>query len=125
MAINNALAGIAVNDLTSAVAWYEQLLNRPPDSRPMEGLAEWQFAEGGWIQLFEDKDRAGSSSVTLVVTSRDDQLVELEAKGTPVGRTTTSEKVKIAIVTDPDGNQVVFAEALTDGRGTDAQRVPG
>jgi hypothetical protein len=91
----------------------------------MGGLAEWQFAEGGWIQLIEDKDRAGSSSVTLVVTSRDDQLVELEAKGTLAGQTTTSEKVKTATVTDPDGNQVVFAEALTDGRGTEAQRVRG
>jgi hypothetical protein len=57
------------------------------------------------------------------LTGRDDQLVELEAKGTPAGR--TSEKANIAIVTDPDGNQVVFAEALTDRRGTDAQRVRG
>lgn len=57
------------------------------------------------------------------LTGRDDQPVELEAKGTPAGR--TSEKANIAIVTDPDGNQVVFAEALTDRRGTDAQRVRG
>jgi hypothetical protein len=115
VAITNALAGIAVKDFTLAVAWYEQLLNRPADSRPMEGLAEWQFAMGGGsIQVFHDKDRAGSSSVTLVVTSCDDQLVELEAKGVPVGLTNTSDKFKIAIVTDPDGNQIVFAEALGD-----------
>jgi hypothetical protein len=28
MTINNALAGIAVKDFTSSVAWYEQLLTR-------------------------------------------------------------------------------------------------
>ena len=37
----NALAGIMVSDLTTAEAWaYEQLLSRPADARPMEGLAE-------------------------------------------------------------------------------------
>ena len=40
MAIVNALAGIMVSDLTTAAAWYEQLLSGPADARPMEGLAE-------------------------------------------------------------------------------------
>jgi len=64
MAIVNALAGIMVSDLTTAEAWYEQLLSRPADARPMEGLAGWKLADGGGIQVFEDKDRAGSSTVT-------------------------------------------------------------
>ncbi len=38
MAIVNALAGIMVSDLTTAEAW--QLLSRPADARPMDGLAE-------------------------------------------------------------------------------------
>ena len=29
----------------------EQLLVRPADSRPMEGLAEWQLANGEWIRF--------------------------------------------------------------------------
>jgi len=71
MAIVNALAGIMVSDLTTAEAWYEQLLSRPADARPMEGLAEWKLADGGWIQVFQDKDRAGSSSVTFLVSGLD------------------------------------------------------
>ena len=67
VAIVNALAGIMVSDLTTAEAWYEQLLSRPADARPMEGLAEWKLADGGWIQVFQDTDRAGSSSVTFLV----------------------------------------------------------
>ena len=55
VAIINALAGIMVSDLTTAEAWYEQLLSRPADARPMEGLAEWKLADGGWIQVFQDK----------------------------------------------------------------------
>jgi hypothetical protein len=67
MAIVNALAGM-VSDLTTAEAWYEQLLSRPADARPMEGLAEWKLADGGWIRVFQDKERAGSSSVTFLVS---------------------------------------------------------
>jgi hypothetical protein len=98
MAIVNALAGIMVSDLTTAEAWYEQLLSRPADARPMEGLAEWELADGGWIQVFQDKERAGSSSVTFVVSGLDDQLAELKAKGISIERTTTSDYVKTATV---------------------------
>jgi hypothetical protein len=31
--------------------------------------------------VFQDKDRAGSSSVTFLVSGLDDQLAELKAKG--------------------------------------------
>src|SRR5687768_3623056 len=82
---------------------------RPADARPMEGLAEWKLADGGWIQVFQDKDRAGSFSVTFLVSGLDDQLAELKAKGISIERTTTSDYVKTATVTDPAGNRVVFA----------------
>jgi Glyoxalase/Bleomycin resistance protein/Dioxygenase superfamily len=110
MAIVNALAGIMVSELTTAEAWYELLLSRPADARPMEGLAEWKLADGGWIQVFQDTERAGSSSVTFLVSGLDDQLAELKAKGISIERTTTSDYVKTATVTDPAGNRVVFAE---------------
>ena len=86
MAIVNALAGIMVSDLTTAEAWYEQLLSRPADARPMEGLAEWQLADGGWIQVFQDKERAGSSSVTFLVNGLDDQVAALKARGISIDR---------------------------------------
>lgn len=110
MAIVNALAGIMVSDFTTAEAWYEQLLARPADARPMEGLAEWKLADGGWIQVFQDTERAGSSSVTFLVSGLDDHLAELKAKGISIERTTTSAYVKTATVCDPAGNRVVFAE---------------
>jgi hypothetical protein len=113
MDITNALAGVAVKDLPSAVAWYERLLGRPPDERPMEGLAEWEFSKGGWLQVFQDVARAGSSSVTLVENKLDERLADLRAKGVNIGSTSTSDYVSTAIVSDPDGNRIVFAEART------------
>ena len=110
MAVINALAGIAVSDITAATAWCERILGRAPDEQPMAGLAEWQFDNGGWIQVFEDKARAGSCSVTFAENDFDKRLVDLEVKGIKIGPTARSDVVKTAIVADPDGNQVVFAQ---------------
>ena len=47
MSIDNALASVPVKNLQAAVAWYEQVLERPADSRPMPEVAEWKFPRGG------------------------------------------------------------------------------
>jgi hypothetical protein len=46
--------------------------------------------------VFQDKERAGSSSVTFLVSGLDDQLAELKTKGISIERTTTSDYVKTA-----------------------------
>ena len=110
MTVINALAGIAVTDINAAKACYQRLLDRAPDEQPMAGLAEWRFDNGGWIQVFEDKKRAGYCSVTFAENDFDKRLSDLEAKGIKVGPTTRSDVVKTAIIADPDGNQLVFAQ---------------
>jgi hypothetical protein len=65
MAIVNALAGIMVSELTTAEAWYELLLSRPADARPMEGLAEWKLADADGFKCFKTQsvqDRPRSHS---------------------------------------------------------------
>ncbi|MEO6024389.1 MAG: hypothetical protein ABIP64_14995 [Burkholderiales bacterium] len=52
MSIDNALASVAVKDLKIASAWYEQLFGRP-GNMPMPDLAEWKFARGGWLQVYQ------------------------------------------------------------------------
>jgi predicted enzyme related to lactoylglutathione lyase len=115
MAIDKVLANVAVDDFPSALTWYERLLGRPADAAPMEGLAEWHLAEGGGLQVSDDEARAGSSSVTLMVQSLDDQLAAPRAEGIPVGPIQgTPGLVKVATVTDPEGNRLTFAEDLVD-----------
>src|SRR4051794_36509676 len=113
MAITNALAGIAVNEIGPAIHWYSQLLGRGPDQRPMPNLAEWHFDNGGWIQIFEDEDRAGASSLTLVETDIDKRVADLKAKGIPIQSRTNSPKTRIAIIEDDDGNRIVFAQSIS------------
>ncbi len=115
MAIDRVLAGIAVDGFALALTWYERLFGRSADAAPMEGLAEGHFSEYGGVQLIHDADHAGSSSVTLVVSSLDEALAALEAEGIPVGPIQgTPGLVKAATVTDPEGNEINFGEDLTN-----------
>ena len=112
MSIKNALASVAVKDLSAAVQWYEKLFGRPADSRPMSELAEWKFERGGWLQLYQNADRAGSGSLTLSVNDLDEQVSHLRKCGVRTGQQIISEKAKVVMIKDPDGNSIAFAEAL-------------
>jgi catechol 2,3-dioxygenase-like lactoylglutathione lyase family enzyme len=112
MPIRNAIASLAVRDLDAALAWYEKLLGRPADSRPMAELGEWKFERGGWLQVYQGAERAGSGSVTLTVTSLEEQVSAIRDAGMDPGEPIISEKVKVAMIRDPDGNSIAFAEAL-------------
>lgn len=115
MPIENAIAGLAVKDFPAAVAWYEALFERAADSTPMPGVAEWKFPRGGWLQVFGQPERCGKGSVTLAVTDIDALAARIEKAGIRAGRRTSGEKVETLSIADPDGNQVVFAQALDDG----------
>jgi len=114
MNFKNALSGIAVKDIDAAITWYEGLIGRPPDIRPLDRVAAWQFPEGGWIEVFRDEERAGMSTVILAVVSLEFQLAELAKKGIPVTCHSPSNDIgEVGIISDPDGNRIVFAGPLT------------
>ena len=111
MAITNALAALAVKDLRASAQWYQHLLGRPADSIPMPEVAEWKFDRGGWLQVYQSKDRVGAGSVTLAVSDLDEQVAALKKIGIDPGRPVDGEKVKVVMIKDPDGNSIAFAEA--------------
>ncbi|MES2611092.1 MAG: VOC family protein [Pseudomonadota bacterium] len=116
MAIQNALASVAVKSLPDAVQWYETLFERAPDSRPMPELAEWSLPQGGWLQVYELPRRAGRCSVTLAVDDIDEQGEQLERMGVDTAQRSNSKKVRAILVTDPDGNHLAFAQAMRGQR---------
>jgi predicted enzyme related to lactoylglutathione lyase len=115
MSIDNALASVAVKDLKAAVAWYEQLLGRPADSRPMPEIAEWKFERGGWLQVYELPERAGHGSFTLAVSNIKEVTAHAQELGIDTSNTSSGAMVKTLMITDPDGNHIAFAEALGKG----------
>ena len=99
MAIENALASVAVKDIDSAVKWYERILNRPP-SRPMAEVAEWSFEGGGSLQVYRLLERAGSGSFTLIVTDIAEQIAQLDNLAIDTRERTSSDRVRTVMITD-------------------------
>lgn len=112
MKINNAIASVAVKDLKAASVWYEKLLGRPADSVPMPEVAEWKFERGGWLQVYQQPDRAGGGSCTLAVTDIADLTTHLRTLGIDTSDSNSGDMVKTVMITDPDGNHLAFAEAV-------------
>jgi catechol 2,3-dioxygenase-like lactoylglutathione lyase family enzyme len=110
MTINNALASVAVKDLEAAVQWYEKVLGRGPDSKPMPGLAEWRFAGGGWLQVYALPERAGSCSCTLTSADVTIEAMRLEKRGVSTGLQ-AGKQIEMFMVKDPDGNSIAFTQA--------------
>lgn len=111
MPIANALCGIAVSDIAASASWYAGLLGRDATARPMDGLQEWQFPGGGWIQLYEKAEHAGHCAVTLVVADIAACRDWLAKAGQDDVQSSDSAATSITILKDPDGNQVVFAQS--------------
>jgi hypothetical protein len=66
MAIN-VLASVAVRDLKLAPAWYEQLFGRP-GRMLIPNMAEWKFARGGRLQVYQSPESDEERSFTLGFT---------------------------------------------------------
>ena len=110
MAISNALASVAVKNLSASRNWYQQLFGRPPDHQPMASVLEWKFERGGELQVYELAERAGRGSATFIVTNIDElraQLAKLSAKAPEV---IESEHTRVVMIADPDGNSLAFAQ---------------
>ena len=106
--IANALASLAVADLSTAVTWYESLLG--PGRHPMPELVEWQFPRGGGLQVYAAPDRSGQGSCTIIVDDIDevtDRVRELDLLAD--ARPQRNDQVDTLMIKDPDGNSIAFA----------------
>jgi hypothetical protein len=108
--ITNVMASVAVNDQKQSVKWYEKLFSRPPDSAPSAELAEWQFKQGGRLQVYQLQERAGKGSFSLAVNSLKDQIAVLRKVGIDPGKPMISDKTQVVMIKDPDGNSIAFAQ---------------
>lgn len=110
MTISNALAGLAVDDLSEVLDFYEALFGRAADARPMSEVAEWKLPGGSWVQVFTDADRAGASSLTLIVDELAIELARLDLIGLKPVAKAMGDFFKTAKFRDPDGNQIILSQ---------------
>lgn len=113
MSIVNAFATLSVKDVRASSLWYEKLFGRAADSSPLPEVAEWKFGGGGMLQIYSSNPtNIGKCSMTLAVTSIDDQIASLKTLGIDPGKLIANEKMKVVMIKDPDGNSIAFSQSL-------------
>jgi len=75
-------------------------------------VAEWKFPRGGWLQVYQLAERAGGGSFTLAVTDIDEIIARARKLRIDTSHTSSSPQVKTLMITDPDGNDIAFAQTL-------------
>jgi predicted enzyme related to lactoylglutathione lyase len=111
--IDVLFASVPVADLATATAWYERLFGRPPDIVPNEHEVMWRIADGAWLYVLIDPDRAGQTLISICVGDLDDATTAIEQRGISVASTETVPGAgRKAWLSDPDGNAVAVIEVL-------------
>jgi len=111
MSIETVFAHVSCRDVKASAAWYEKAVWKGSRAQPMPGLVEWQFTESAEVQLFEDKEHAGHSTLTLGVLPLEPERQRLQRAGLEPGPIEEAKDFFIMRMRDPDGNLIVFASA--------------
>lgn len=116
MAIQEAFTSVAVDDLHSALVWYERLMGRHPDMIPNDNEAVWQLSGKAWLYIIGNAQRAGKTLITLIVDDLDGQVAEFNKRGIPFEFVEKDSKIyRRVVVTDPEGNTFQFTELTNQG----------
>ncbi|MDF0700452.1 VOC family protein [Rhizobium sp. MC63] len=110
MQIQGIYAALATASMDIAEKFYTQLFDRKPDDRPMNGLIQWRDVAGANVQIFHDKENAGSGRLTIVVPKMDKARKSLEEIGVKLTGESEGDYGRIAQIADPDGNRITLAE---------------
>jgi len=108
MTIQKIYAQISCRDLAKSTHWFQTLFGRKPDATPMQQLAEWHHGNEAGLQLFQNPDAAGKTTMTLIVTdlaAERERLASLKP-----GEIERANYVNIVRLQDFDGNLIVLAE---------------
>ena len=113
MSVQGIYAAISVSDLERSIDWYTRLMGNPPRDRPTDFLVQWR---GGRVnlQLWKDDANAGHSMSTIVFTDLDADHRRMAATGIEIGEIKQMGPVRIAKVSDPDGNVLTLTEGPED-----------
>jgi predicted enzyme related to lactoylglutathione lyase len=111
MDIDVLFAGVPVADFAVAIGWYERLFGRVPDVVAHDREVMWRVADGGWLYVVEDAERAGRSLVTMSVPDLDAAVREIAGRGVEVvSIDAVGDAGRKAALTDPAGNAVALVE---------------
>ena len=112
--LHSVIAVVPVTNQVEAVTWYKALLGRDADVVPTDDVAEWELAPGAWLQVTTEPERAGNTTVVLVVSDIDTQRAACSEANVVLGALTEYPGiVKTVDAADPDGNKVTFVQDMS------------
>ena len=114
MHLTAIFAQLCCRDLEVGIAWFSALFARPPDARPMDGLAEWHHGAEAGLQLRLAPDHAGHGTLTLIVPHLAAQRERLQQSAMDPGGIEDVEAGRILRLADPDENLVVLVQPRSD-----------
>ena len=118
MGISTIFANVSCRDLATSEPWYEKLFGCAASRHPMPRLAEWHFNDSAEVQLYEQREHAGHSTLTLGVLPLEPERGRLVDAGLDPGLDPgpieEADDYFIMRIRDPDQNLVVFASAKRD-----------
>ena len=109
---NSLISVIKVSDYAAALAWYVAWLGEP-DEVPMEGMAEWRFADNAWLQLNVTAETVKPSAAIIGVDDLVACRTALLETGIAVGEIQDWEVVLSCDLHDPDGNKILLAQIIS------------
>ena len=112
MKIQGLYAAIYLRSVNPSADFYAKVLGRKPDDKPIDTLVQWRGFGSAGIQLFQEREKAGKSRMTIVVPDLRETKTYLSAQAIEISEINECSFGKIAHLTDPDGNLVTLAEPL-------------
>ena len=105
-------AGIPVNDLATALAWYQMLFGSPPTFFASDTEAVWELAEHRWVFIVQRPEHAGHAIPTILVDDLDALVAQIAERGLePTTEETYANGMRKVIYGDADGNEIGFGGA--------------
>lgn len=99
-------AGVRVQKIADARAWYERLLGSEPAFLPNDVEAVWAVGDHRWFYLLQDAARAGSALVTIMVANLDATAEAIRARGIEPAELEDYGQARKYVFHDPDGNEI-------------------
>lgn len=104
------LAALPSSNMSRTGAFFERLIGRPVDERPMPVLAQWSWGSST-LQIVDDAQRAGGGLATIIVPDMRAALDGARARGVSIDSSDGTVVASVAVIEDPDGNQLTIVQA--------------
>lgn len=109
MNLQKVYTSLIVTDLEAAENWYTKLLNRGPDTRPMDSLVQWELFEQAGLMISTSEEIAASGAMFLYVDDLAAERSRLQSLAITLGDDDEGDYSTLAQVRDPDDNLIFLA----------------